>query len=206
MVLMPSELPTEPGATVEAAPATPVTEPEATQAPSEISESAAASGDQAAAGEMVVTGSRIRRTSFAQPSAVAVVSRDELQKSGAQTFGDVVKYMTINTGSDINTGVSTNSGSTMSFNLRGLGVNSTLVLLNGRRVVQSGAASTDGDNFVDINTIPIAAIERIEVRGRRGEHHHAQELQWLRGATRRSKHRPVRPRRVGPLALGRRLE
>ena len=149
---MPTELPAESTATTEPAPA-----------PSEIVESEATPAANANNGEMVVTGSRIRRTSFAQPSAVSIVSREELQKSGAQTFGDVVKYMTINSGSDINTGVSTNSGSTMSFNLRGLGVNSTLVLLNGRRVVQSAAASTDGDNFVDITSIPIAAIERIEV-------------------------------------------
>jgi iron complex outermembrane receptor protein len=113
--------------------------------------------------EMVVTGSRIRRTSFSQPSAVQLMDRKQLALSGADNMADVVKNMTINSGSDFNTDVSTGAGGTAQFNLRGLGLSSTLVLLNGRRLVQSGALATDGSNFVDINTIPISAIERIEI-------------------------------------------
>jgi iron complex outermembrane recepter protein len=113
--------------------------------------------------ELVVTGSRIKRTSFATPSAVQVVDRKALGASGAQRMGDVVKNMDINSGSEFNTDVSTAAGGTASFNLRGLGLSSTLVLLNGRRVVQSATASGDGSNFVDINTIPVSAIERIEI-------------------------------------------
>ena len=113
--------------------------------------------------ELVVTGSRIKRTSFATPSAVEVVDRKALGASGAQRMGDVVKNMDINSGSEFNTDVSTAAGGTTSFNLRGLGLSSTLVLLNGRRLVQTATASSDGSNFVDINTIPVSAIERIEI-------------------------------------------
>ena len=121
---------------------------------------AAASG---AGEELVVTGSRIKRTSFATPSAVEVVDRKQLAATGAQRMGDVVKNMDINSGSEFNTDVSTAAAGTANFNLRGLGLSSTLVLLNGRRLVQTATASTDGSNFVDINTIPVSAIERIEI-------------------------------------------
>jgi iron complex outermembrane recepter protein len=127
-------------------------------APVEAPPPAAGSSD-----ELVVTGSRIKRTSFATPSAVEVVDRKALAASGAQRMGDVVKSMDINSGSEFNTDVSTAAGGTTSFNLRGLGLSSTLVLLNGRRLVQTATASSDGSNFVDINTIPVSAIERIEI-------------------------------------------
>src|SRR5687767_14354076 len=50
-----------------------------------------------------------------------------------------------------------------SVSLRGLGADATLVLVNGRRVAISSFAENITTNFVDINTIPVAAIERVEV-------------------------------------------
>jgi len=113
--------------------------------------------------EMVVTGSRIRRSNFAQPSAVQVVDRKQLSQSGAQTMTDVVRTMNINSGSDLNANVNSASPGSAQFNLRGLGVGSTLVLLNGRRLTTVGTGSEDGSSFVDINNIPLAVIERVEV-------------------------------------------
>jgi iron complex outermembrane receptor protein len=113
--------------------------------------------------EMLVTGSRIKRSAYAQPSAVQVMDRKQLQLSGANNMADVVKYMNINSGSEFNADVSGGSVGTSQFNLRGLGLNSTLVLLNGRRLVQSAALATDGSNFVDTNTLPLPMVERIEV-------------------------------------------
>lgn len=55
------------------------------------------------------------------------------------------------------------SAGTSQINLRGLGLASTLTLLNGLRTTLSGAYSIDGANFVDINTIPLIAIDRIEI-------------------------------------------
>ncbi len=113
--------------------------------------------------EMVVTGSRIKRSSYAQPSSVQVVDRKQLQLSGANNMADVVKYMNINSGSEFNADISGGSAGTAQFNLRGLGLNSTLVLLNGRRLVQSASLATDGTNFVDINTLPLPLVERFEI-------------------------------------------
>jgi iron complex outermembrane receptor protein len=113
--------------------------------------------------EIIVTGSRLKHTSFAQPSAVQVVDRQQLQLSGADNMADVIKYMNINSGSEFNADVSGGSSGTAQFNLRGLGLNSTLVLLNGRRLVESAALATDGTNFVDINSLPLPMVERIEV-------------------------------------------
>jgi iron complex outermembrane receptor protein len=116
-----------------------------------------------AEGDIVVTGSRIKRSNFAQPSAVAVVDRKTLQLSGANNMAEVARTMNINYGSEVNADVSGGSTGTAQFNLRGLGLSSTLVLLNGRRLVQSAALAGDGSNYVDINTLPMQMVERIEV-------------------------------------------
>ena len=113
--------------------------------------------------EMVVTGSRIRRSNFAQPSAVQVVDRKQLSQSGAQNMTDVVRTMNINSGSDLNANVNSASPGSAQFNLRGLGVGSTLVLINGRRMTTAGVGTEDGSAFVDINNIPLGVIERVEV-------------------------------------------
>jgi iron complex outermembrane recepter protein len=173
----PAELePAEPEAEPEPEPAEPEPEPPAPveepattgfSAEGQIGFDAVAEPEPAAGAstgdEIVVTGSRIRRSSFSQPSSVALIDRKQLTRSGATNMADVVRNLTINAGSQYNTDVSTAAAGTAQFNLRGLGLSSTLVLLNGRRVVNSGALSTDGSNFVDINTIPVTAIERIEI-------------------------------------------
>jgi iron complex outermembrane recepter protein len=141
---------------------------EATGSESEVAagteDEAAPAGDADESGEIVVTGTRIKRTqSFALPAAIAVADRKELAASGANNMSDVLKHMTINYGSDFNLGLGTNAGGTAQFNLRGLGLSSTLVLLNGKRLVESGALSIEGATFVDVNALPLQAIERIEV-------------------------------------------
>jgi iron complex outermembrane receptor protein len=154
----PEEAPAEEGK-AEAAPSEGQAAEPATAAPPVEAPAAAAE----ASSEVVITGSRIKRTSFAQPSAVEVIDRKALTKTGARNLGDIVRQMDINYGSDVNTDVSSAAGGTSQFNLRGLGLSSTLVLLNGRRLVQAGTASLEGESFVDINSIPLAAVERIEV-------------------------------------------
>jgi iron complex outermembrane receptor protein len=163
----PAETPAaEPGA-VEAAPGEAEAGVEATAAGEVTADEAAAEapargGDES--GEIIVTGTRIKRTqTFALPASVAVADRKELAQTGANNMADVVRNMSVNYGSDLNTDVSTNSGGTSQFNLRGLGLSSTLVLLNGRRLVVSGALSIDGASFVDTSTLPLQAVERIEV-------------------------------------------
>jgi iron complex outermembrane recepter protein len=118
----------------------------------------------AASDEVVVTGSRIRRTTFAASAPVDVVDRTQLERSGAANLADVVQNMTTSQGTG-SQGSMTQSGSpasgTVSVNLRGLGEGATLVLINGRRVNPSGASIDT--NLTDLSTIPLAAVERIEV-------------------------------------------
>lgn len=109
--------------------------------------------------EIVVTGSHIRRTEIEGPSPVLVINREDLDRSGRSTVGDVLGQLPQNFASPISTGLSTTG--TQAINLRGLGVDNTLVLVNGHRVASSGASGNAP--FFDLNSIPLAAVERVEV-------------------------------------------
>ncbi|HEY5567684.1 MAG TPA: TonB-dependent receptor plug domain-containing protein, partial [Gammaproteobacteria bacterium] len=90
--------------------------------------------------EVIVTGSYIRRLSqFDTPAPLKTVGRDDLLAQGVNELSDVIEDLTINTGSQNNPDAFTQNFSTgtSNVNLRGLGVASTLVLLNGRRQTHS---------------------------------------------------------------------
>ena len=112
-----------------------------------------------------VTGSSIKRLSDENALPVQTISREEILKSGATTAAEIVKSISANTaplsdGASITDGTSGQRGFN-GVNLRGLGVSSTLVLLNGRRLANF---ATPGDNAgVDLNNIPSGAIARVEV-------------------------------------------
>jgi len=113
--------------------------------------------------EMVVTGSRIKQTSsFSAAAPVQVMDRKELERTGATNLADLLTYLPVNQGSGAQ-GDGNQSVNTVSINLRGLGEGSTLVLLNGRRLPLSGGFNSKGQMFVDISTIPLAAVERVEI-------------------------------------------
>lgn len=117
--------------------------------------------------EILVTGSYIRRSTSAGAGApISVLDRDNIKQVGATTVADLIQTLTINTGSQNNPDAFTQNFSTgtENFNLRGLGVGSTLVLLNGRRQVTSGATTDDGVSFVDTaSLVPQIAIRRVEI-------------------------------------------
>jgi len=131
-----------------------------------ISTSAQESSQQALE-EVVVTGSylsRLRQSDL--PSPTTVLGADYIDEIGAGNIGDVIQNLTINAGSQNNPDAFTQNGTvgTSNFNLRGLGVASTLVLLNGRRQVNTSALTNDGINFVDTNAlVPQIAIKRVEI-------------------------------------------
>lgn len=117
--------------------------------------------------QIVVTGSYIRRN-VQQESAspLATVGQEQLADAGIATVTDLFKGLTINTGSQFNSNAFTQqlTTGTSQVNLRGLGLGSTLVLLNGRRQTTAAAAANDGSTFVDINSlVPTLAIERVEI-------------------------------------------
>ncbi|MCW3174168.1 TonB-dependent receptor [Shewanella subflava] len=109
---------------------------------------------------IAVTGSRIKRTDMETASPVSVIDASSIIASGATSIDDVLQKMTSSGGAMTNAAVNNGSGGNARVNLRGLGSNRTLVLVNGRRMIASGtgAAST-----VDLNTIPVSMIQRVEV-------------------------------------------
>ncbi|HXV73941.1 MAG TPA: TonB-dependent receptor plug domain-containing protein, partial [Sphingomonadales bacterium] len=115
---------------------------------------------------ITVIGSYIPRQIGNASSPLAVVDADELAAIGAGTIADMTQFLTINTGAQNNSDAFTQniSTGTSNINLRGLGVSSTLVLLNGRRQVVSGANTDLGLLFIDTSSlVPMIAIERVEI-------------------------------------------
>ncbi|MCG8590830.1 MAG: TonB-dependent receptor [Proteobacteria bacterium] len=115
---------------------------------------------------IVVTGSHIKRKqAFDSVSPIDTVGQAEIQDIGIVNVADLVRNLTFNTGSEFQIDAFTQGGSggTSQVNLRGLGLGSSLVLLNGRRQTVSSAIANAGDTFVDTNALlPLIAVERIE--------------------------------------------
>ena len=113
--------------------------------------------------DIIVTGSLIRGSREDAAAPVDVISGDELAKQGAPSAVDLLKNLPTSNGviGDANQFDSRSQGNEgiASVNLRGLGPQRTLVLLNGRRIVPVGG----GIPIVDVNLIPSGAIGRVEV-------------------------------------------
>jgi iron complex outermembrane receptor protein len=105
-----------------------------------------------------VTGSRIKRTDVETSQPVFSLSREDIQAQGLTSIGDVIQNLTAN-GSTLNATFNNGGNGETRVSLRNLGSNRTLVLVNGRRWV----AGTGLGGATDLNTIPTAAVERIEV-------------------------------------------
>ena len=105
-----------------------------------------------------VTGSRIKRADIETSQPIFSLSRDDITAQGLTSVGDVIQNITAN-GSTLNSTFNNGGNGETRVNLRNLGSNRTLVLVNGRRWV--GGTGLGG--AVDLNTIPTAAVERIEV-------------------------------------------
>jgi len=115
--------------------------------------------------EVIVTGSYIRGTPLDAPSPVQIVDRTSIEAQGAAVIWDVVKNLEVNSGSFTNpgSGEASQTEGTSQVNLRNLGENSTLTLINGKRVAPAAATTTSGGEFVDLNTIPLVMTERLEI-------------------------------------------
>lgn len=110
---------------------------------------------------VVVTGSAIKRSLESQQALpVTVISADELRATGVTSTEEIVQRITASQSSTISTSsVGSSTGGATYADMRGLGANKTLVLLNGRRMAFFGI----GASAVDLNSIPFAALERVEV-------------------------------------------
>jgi len=113
-----------------------------------------------------VVGSRIKRVDPETVSPVVQIHQGDLRAAGFPTIADSLRALSFNSGQAITT---TDAGSNFApgvstMNLRGLGNNQTLVLINGRRAAPYAAPAFDGYQTVfDLNSIPDAAIESVEI-------------------------------------------
>ena len=115
--------------------------------------------------EVIVTGSYIKGSPTDGASPVEIYDRNVIESIGAINVADITANTAVNSGSE-NNADSFTSGATQgrtNVNLRGLGLSSTLVLIDGRRVTFSGAVANDGSVFVDTSQIPTIALERVEI-------------------------------------------
>ena len=113
---------------------------------------------------VVVTGSNIRTAQKEGASAVQVLSAKDLAATGKTNVADILRTISANSGNSYNEQFTGSfSAGTAGISLRGLGQKNTLILVNGKRVSSYATAQNLQDTFVDLNSLPMAAVQRIEV-------------------------------------------
>lgn len=116
---------------------------------------------------IIVTGSRIRQDPTRSALPLQVITPDDLTREGINSPEQLISYLSTNgngadnlaSNTDVTSGAQRGTNGLSAANLRGQGSSATLVLLNGRRVAAHGLTGS----AVDVNQIPFAAIERVEV-------------------------------------------
>ncbi len=115
----------------------------------------------------VMTGSRIKRTDLETVSPVITMTPESISESGFNTIGDAIRALPFNNGQSL---TPTDSGTSFTpgvstVNLRGLGNNNTLVLINGRRAAPYAVPGFSGFQQVfDLNSLPAAAIKSVQIQ------------------------------------------
>ncbi|QIR14861.1 TonB-dependent receptor plug domain-containing protein [Shewanella aestuarii] len=126
-----------------------------------ISTSAIAADEEVQKVERIeVTGSRIKRTDLEGSSPITTIDASAIEKTGEMSVADVLRRSNLNTFGSFSESSGSTWQSQANISLRGAGADRTLVLLNGKRMPGS---PTMGGTAVNLNTIPTAAIDRIEV-------------------------------------------
>jgi len=115
---------------------------------------------------ITVTGTRLRMDMPDGAYPLTVIDRQQLETSGQQFLGEFLQQLPFMAGSPLNTSTGARgeggglSRGIASIELRGLGAQRTLVLVNGRRFVPGGNGAS---GIVDLNMIPMAAVDRVEI-------------------------------------------
>jgi iron complex outermembrane recepter protein len=114
-----------------------------------------------------VTGTRIKRSPTLEgPTAVETISREELQRQGFGSVNEALNNLSASGATSANENNGSTSLGSAALSLRSLSPNATLVLVNGRRIAYNGFSTVIGltsQSFVDLNSIPLAAVDRIEI-------------------------------------------
>ncbi|MCC5887524.1 MAG: TonB-dependent receptor [Gammaproteobacteria bacterium] len=106
-----------------------------------------------------ITGSRLQAGDVSGAGAVDIIDRQRIDQSGHQSLAELLRYLPIITGNPTSTFVTNGGDGTASLTLRGLPASSTLILINGRRLNTNALTG----EATDINSIPLAAVERVEI-------------------------------------------
>ncbi len=120
----------------------------------------------AEAERVIVTGSNIPTASEVGPNPVDIINREQIDKAGERTTAELVRNLTVAGPNGVpasNNGAGLTQGAS-SISLRGFDASSTLVLIDGHRVAPYPLGTDNGAvTFVDLNSIPKAAIDSIEI-------------------------------------------
>ena len=126
--------------------------------------------------EIVTVGSQIKGASISEALAVTVVSAADIEALGVDSGDELLEFIAeqgqnyFSESENISGGVNSARGDIGAYNLRNLGTGNTLVLLNGRRLVNAASYQTEevGGSFIPVNTVnsqtlPVSGLERVEV-------------------------------------------
>jgi outer membrane receptor protein involved in Fe transport len=133
-------------------------------------------GDDEQIEEIITVGSQIKGANIRDALAVSVVTSQDIEELGVDSGDELLEFMAeqgqnfLNEAENISGGVNSARGDMGAYNLRNLGTGNTLVLLNGRRMVNSAVYQTElsGGSFVPVNTVnsqvlPVMGLDRVEV-------------------------------------------
>jgi iron complex outermembrane recepter protein len=123
--------------------------------------SAYAQDNSAEVDEVIVTGSRIKRTTNSESQSIITISSEDMKISGDVSVADALRSSTLNSLGSFRESSGSSAQSNATVNLRGAGAGRTLVLINGRRTV--GSPSLGGGGTVNLNLIPFSFVDRLEI-------------------------------------------
>ena len=131
--------------------------------PAYATDASGAKSDAQQTPEVIITGSMLPQTKDELQSSTINLSAEQIRATGLTTAADVIRSLPIDNSGSLPTAFVGGAVGGSGVALRGLTVNSTLVLVDGRRAAPY-ALSDDGQrSFVDLNTVPLESVERIEV-------------------------------------------
>ncbi len=112
-----------------------------------------------------VTGSNIKRVDSESAAPITIITAEDIKKSGATTVAEVLRDLPIANAGSLNDLATSNSFAVgaSSISLRGLGAQATLILLNGRRLAAYGFANGGQQQIVNLDTLPLSAVDRVEI-------------------------------------------
>jgi iron complex outermembrane receptor protein len=124
--------------------------------------------------EIVVTGSRIKKDTFATTTPIQILSTEDAQRIGILSISELLQKSTVSSGEQIDGSFNSNAGQVIAteappvggvgsycVNLRGLGCERTLVLVNDKRLGLAGIRGAPSQS--DINMLPIGMVEAVDV-------------------------------------------